>query len=99
MKAQIIFEQKGLLKLLKEVKQKLKLLQPGGKFNINDPNFNAANILSGADSDEDLGDVASPETMAGRSKSKGAAAKKKKKPTAGGSGLGQRKVINNYVGN
>jgi hypothetical protein len=26
MKAQIIFEQKGLLKLLKEVKQKLKLL-------------------------------------------------------------------------
>lgn len=58
-KAQLIFEQKGLLKLLKEVKQKLKLLQPGGKF-MNDPNFNAANILSGADSDEGLDDVASP---------------------------------------
>jgi hypothetical protein len=97
-KAQSIFEQKGMLKLLKEVKQKLKLLQPGGKFNqmVNDPNF--ANILTGVDSDEDLGDVASPETMAGRGKSKGAAAKKKKKPSAG-SGLGQRKVINNYVGN
>ena len=95
MKAQLIFEQKGLLKLLKEVKQKLKLLQPGGKF-MNDPNFNAANILSQADSDDDLGDVASPETMLGRGKSKGAAAKKKKKPAA--VGVGQRKVINNYVG-
>lgn len=31
-KAQNIFEQKGLLKLLKEVKQKLKLLNPN-KFN------------------------------------------------------------------
>ena len=53
---------------------------------MNDPNFNAANILSGADSDEDLGDVASPETMVGRGKSKGAA--KKKKKSAAGSGLG-----------
>jgi hypothetical protein len=72
-----------MLKLLKEVKQKLKLLQPGGKFNqmVNDPNFNAANILSGVDSDDDLGDVASPETMAGRVKSKGPGVKKtKKKP-------------------
>jgi hypothetical protein len=54
---------------------------------INDPNFTAANIMSGADSDEDLGDVASPEAMVGRGKSKGAA-KKKKKPLATGSGLG-----------
>ena len=72
-----------MLKLLKEVKQKLKLLQPGGKFNqmVNDPNFNAANIMSGVDSDEDLGDMASPEAMAIRGKLKGAAAKKtKKKP-------------------
>ena len=53
---------------------------------MNDPNFNAANILSGADSDEDLGDVASPGKMVGRGKSKGTA-KKKKKPAAG-SGLG-----------
>jgi len=71
-----------MLKLLKEVKQKLKLLQPGGKFNqlVNDPNFNAANIMSGVDSDEDLGDVAS-EAMAIRGKSKGPAVKKtKKKP-------------------
>ena len=62
---------------------------------MNDPNFNAANILSGADSDEDLGDVASPQEMAARGKSRGAA-KKKKKPAP--VGLGQRKVINNYVG-
>mmetsp|Transcript_27845 Transcript_27845/g.42112 ORF Transcript_27845/g.42112 Transcript_27845/m.42112 type:complete len:180 (-) Transcript_27845:170-709(-) len=32
-KAQFIFEQKGLLKLLKEVKNKLKLIGPNGKFN------------------------------------------------------------------
>ena len=55
-------------------------------------NFNAANILSGEESGED-GDVA--ETMA-RGKSKGVA-KKKKKPTGISSGLGQRKVFNNYM--
>jgi len=43
-KAQVIFEQKGLLKLLKEVKQKLKLLNPdSSKLNqmMNDGSFNA----------------------------------------------------------
>ena len=69
-KAQFIFEQKGLLKLLKEVKQKLKLLQPGGKFNkmLSDGTFNAAQMLEGENEDEDMGDVASPEQMAMRGK-------------------------------
>ena len=43
-KAQVIFEQKGLLKLLKEVKQKLKLLNPdSSKLNqmMNEGSFNA----------------------------------------------------------
>jgi len=64
----------------------LKLLQPGGKYM--EANFNAANLLSGGDSEDDnLGDVASPETMV-RGKSKGGVAKKKKKVQGGNSGLG-----------
>lgn len=58
------------MKLLKEVKQKLKLLQPGGKFNkmLSDGTFNAAQMLEGENEDEDMGDVASPEQMAMRGK-------------------------------
>jgi len=55
-KAQHIFEQKGLLKLLKEVKQKLKLLNPN-KLNqmMSDGGMNAHAILGmgGIDSEED----------------------------------------------
>ena len=46
LKAQAIFEQKGQLKLFKEVKQKLKLLTPG-KLNqmMNEGGMNAAQML------------------------------------------------------
>jgi hypothetical protein len=40
-KAQQIFEQRGMTKLLKEVKQKLKLISPNGKFS-NDVIINTA---------------------------------------------------------
>lgn len=110
LKAQAIFEQKGLLKLLKEVKQKLKLLNPA-KFNqmLNEhggSGLNAAQMLGVAgvgaggmagmesDGDDGLGDVASPEQMAVRKGGKLAAKKKKKSAGPGGQ---QRKVINNYM--
>ena len=104
LKAQSIFEQKGLLKLLKEVKQKLKLLNPT-KFNqmISDHGGNGMNaaqmlgVAGGMDSDGDdgLGDVASPEQMAGRKGAK--LGKKKKKTMPGGPPGQQRKVINNFM--
>lgn len=92
LKAQSIFEQKGLLKLLKEVKQKLKLLNPT-KFNQmmseHGNGMNAAQMLgvgmgggvTGMESDggdDGLGDVASPEQMAVRKGGKLGAKKKKK---------------------
>jgi len=94
LKAQAIFEQKGLLKLLKEVKQKLKLIGPNGKFNqmMSDGQINAAQMLGVgtnaagiADSDDDgLGDVASPEQVVARKGSKGPAKKGKKKYSGSG---------------
>lgn len=103
MKAAAIFEQKGLLKLLKEVKQKLKLLNPQ-RFNqmMNENGGNAAQLLGvgptstniESDMDDGLGDVASPEQMNVRHKGKlvaPGAAKKKKNSSK------QRKPINNYM--
>lgn len=93
-KAQNIFEQKGLLKLLKEVKQKLKLLNPN-KFNqlISDGGLNAAQMLGvggGVDSEDEIGDVATPEQIMGKRPNKMAAKKKKKMPTG-------TKKFNNYI--
>lgn len=67
---------------------------------LNEGNFNAAQMLEGENEDEDnLGDVASPETMVNSRGKAGKQQVKKKKSgsTAGGSGLGQRKVFNNYM--
>ena len=89
------------MKLLKEVKQKLKLLNPA-KFNqmMNEHGgLSAAQMLGvggGMDSDHDgdnLADIASPEAMAMRKGGK-AVKKAKKKPSVG---AGQRKVFNNYM--
>ena len=63
-KAQSIFEQKGLLKLLKEVKQKLKITNPN-KFNqMISEGMSAAqmlNIGAGMDSDNEFNDISTPE--------------------------------------
>ena len=90
-KAQAIFESKGLLKLLKEVKQKLKLLNPNklGHLLSSDPQMNAQ-ILKVGTGDSDEEDVASPEQM--QSKKGKKKAKKKVAVVAGG----QRK-FNNFI--
>ena len=80
-KAQAIFEQKGLLKLLKEVKHKLKLLNPdSSKLNqmMNDGSFNAQQMLGvGANMESEEEDVTSPESMAVKKKAGKKANKKK----------------------
>ena len=65
---------------------------------LSDGTFNAAQMLEGENEDEDMGDVASPEQMAMRGKGGKQPGKKKKSGApAAGSGLGQRKVFNNFM--
>ena len=86
LKAQSIFEQKGLLKLLKEVKQKLKLLSPN-RINQLDHGINAAHLLGGDSDNEE--DVASPESIVRKGK------KKKSKKTS--STAGAQRKFNNFM--
>ena len=96
-KAQNIFEYKGLLKLLKEVKQKVKLLNPTkmGQM-ISDPGMSAAQMLAAAgaalDSEEDLSELISPE-LASKKPKKVVGAKTKKV----GASQNKSKKINNFM--
>jgi len=65
---------------------------------INDGTFNAAQMMEGENEEDDMGDVASPEQMAMRGKGGKQPVNKKRSGGAGaGSGLGQRKVFNNFM--
>lgn len=89
LKAQSIFEQKGLLKLLKEVKQKLKLLSPNRIAQM-DGGLLTAQMIGGGMNDSDGDDIASPEvTGMGKRVKK----KKSKKSAAGGA----HRKINNFM--
>lgn len=79
LKAQSIFEQKGLLKLLKEVKQKLKLMNPNKLNQLMNEGMNAAQMLNvgnNIDSDNDF-DACTPEQIMGKRKLVGKKTKKK----------------------
>lgn len=81
------------MKLLKEVKQKLKLLNPAN-FNklISEGGLNAANMLGSGDSDDD-GDMATPDIRrAGKLVAKKAVVKKKE-----GAVVGKQKKVNNFM--
>ena len=89
LKSQAIFEQKGLLKLLKEVKQKLKLLDKSSNMGLTHAQMLMMQGVNNDSEDDGLGDVASPEQLGqiGGRKNKIVVGKKGKK----------KKVINNYM--
>lgn len=98
LKAQNIFEQKGLLKLLKEVKQKLKITNPNMLNQMMSEGMSAAQMLNinmgGAnDSDNELNDLSTPEQLMGKKPTKIVKKTKKKTSTLGG----QQKKVNNYM--
>lgn len=88
LKAQSIFEQKGLLKLLKEVKQKLKLMNPNKLNQLMNEGMNAAHMLGvgglAGDSDNDGFGDGTPEQIMNKRKVMGAGSKKPLKKKASG---------------